>query len=318
MLTPTDVHHLVGFLTLVSKPDDVTVELGSVVYDAASSEGRDVDVTVTAHAATGAQVGYSGIEVKSHKRPLDSTHVEQLSCKMGDMPSLTERAIVSASGFSAPAIRKAAKHGVDLLELRPWNDTSRGFDHFRSTCVPSVQRYLQWDDDVAIHINPNSPVSREDHDTFRANPRIHFETPEPDHPADLQTLVENLREQATRELMKRWNPANIDPNQRKQAEVTAVVSNRPWIDAVTGRVPVNEIRFSGKVRWREEQVPTESHALFRYGESSPIAGACVFEMPGWGLCGLLLSQTDRNLRFVNIPISHRNITRIFRHQVAKG
>ena len=44
MLTPTDVHYLVGFLTLVSNPNDVAILLGDRVYDAAAEKERDVDV----------------------------------------------------------------------------------------------------------------------------------------------------------------------------------------------------------------------------------------------------------------------------------
>jgi hypothetical protein len=36
------------------------------------------------------------------------------------MPSITHRAIVSASGFTAPAKTKAAHHGIELYEIRAW------------------------------------------------------------------------------------------------------------------------------------------------------------------------------------------------------
>jgi hypothetical protein len=45
MLTPKDIHLLVGLLTLISRPNGVELELGSMVFDAAAEKERDVDVT---------------------------------------------------------------------------------------------------------------------------------------------------------------------------------------------------------------------------------------------------------------------------------
>jgi hypothetical protein len=47
MLTPTDVHYIVGFLSLAAGPDHVDIQLGDFVYDAATKTRRDVDVTIT-------------------------------------------------------------------------------------------------------------------------------------------------------------------------------------------------------------------------------------------------------------------------------
>ena len=40
--------------------------------------------------------------------------------KLNDMPSITHRAIVSSSGFSDRAKRKAEHHGIDLYTLEEW------------------------------------------------------------------------------------------------------------------------------------------------------------------------------------------------------
>ena len=131
MLTPTDIHYLVGLLSLSSGPDNVDVVLGDLVLDDAAAEARDVDVTITTKDSAGQISAYHGMEVKAHGRPLDTTHVEQLCAKFGDMPALTSHSIVSASGYTAPAKLKAERHGVALWSLRKWEDPSRGFDHVR-------------------------------------------------------------------------------------------------------------------------------------------------------------------------------------------
>jgi hypothetical protein len=43
VLTPIDVHYLVGFLSRVGQPEDVELELGAMVADEASESTRDVD-----------------------------------------------------------------------------------------------------------------------------------------------------------------------------------------------------------------------------------------------------------------------------------
>src|SRR5437868_8541062 len=128
MLTPTDVHLLAGLLTQASSPDNVRVELGSLIYDAAAEKARDVDVTV--EQAVGDIKTLKGLEVKKHGWPLDVTHVEQLALKLKDMPALTSRQIVSASGYTSPAIKKAAAHGMELFRLADWSD-KYSFEHAR-------------------------------------------------------------------------------------------------------------------------------------------------------------------------------------------
>src|SRR4051812_25194800 len=106
MLTATDVHLLVGFLTIASTPDSVEVELGSRIYDAAAGEKRDVDVTTVMRNGDGRAEAFAGIEVKNEERPLGVQEVEELGAKLRDMPELSRRAIVSASGYTRPPIRK--------------------------------------------------------------------------------------------------------------------------------------------------------------------------------------------------------------------
>lgn len=114
MLTPIDVHYLVGLLSLAARAEDVELELGDFVFDEASRSKRDLDVTITVRNADGSRSAYMGTEVKAHRRKLDSNIIDGLVQKLTDMPDVAHRAIVSASGFTRPAIRKASAHGVDL------------------------------------------------------------------------------------------------------------------------------------------------------------------------------------------------------------
>src|SRR6266700_21394 len=127
MLSATDVHLLVGLLTQASSAENVDVKLGNFIYDVASEKFRDVDITVTEPVARLEIL--KGIEVKKHKRPLDQSHVEQLAAKLNDMPSIKNRQIVSASGYTKEAIKKAAAHSVELLKLTDWDRDKYSFPH---------------------------------------------------------------------------------------------------------------------------------------------------------------------------------------------
>jgi hypothetical protein len=115
------VQYLVGLCCLRTNPDAVQVELGDLVLDDASGKKRDVDVTVTVRDEIGGWV-FKAFEVKDEKSPLDVTVVEQLCLKLNDMSSIAHRAIVSSSGFSDSAKRKAEHHGIDLYTLEEWTN----------------------------------------------------------------------------------------------------------------------------------------------------------------------------------------------------
>lgn len=115
------VQYLVGLCALRwdAEAVNVSVTLGKMVEDVASETVRDVDVTVTASTPDGVHA-FKGYEVKHWKGKLDVADVEALAAKFSDMPSVTHRAIVTTSGYTEPAIRKAAHHGVDLYVIGDW------------------------------------------------------------------------------------------------------------------------------------------------------------------------------------------------------
>lgn len=120
MMTHMLVQYLVGLCCLRGNPDAVQVDLGDLILDPAAGKERDVDVTVTFADDRGEAWAFKAFEVKDEKSPLDVTTVEQLYAKLNDMPSVTHRAIVSSSGFSDGARRKAEYHGVELYALERW------------------------------------------------------------------------------------------------------------------------------------------------------------------------------------------------------
>src|SRR6266545_8237276 len=119
MLSPMHLQYLVGLCCLRRDPTAVDVTIGDLVLDTAAGKARDVDVTVTI-TDDGRTSAFKAFEVKREGEPLDVVTVEQLCLKLRDMPSVTHRTIVSASGFTGGAIAKAEAHNVELFALKPW------------------------------------------------------------------------------------------------------------------------------------------------------------------------------------------------------
>ena len=113
------VQYLVGLCALKWDANAVDVTVGAKVKDEAAEKARDVDITVTVDTPEGLYA-FKGYEVKHEGSPLDVADVEGLTLKLNDMPSVTHRGIVSTSGFTDSAIKKAEAHGVDLYEIKEW------------------------------------------------------------------------------------------------------------------------------------------------------------------------------------------------------
>ena len=162
MLTHTDVHLLVGMLSLITNPEDVEVELGSRVLDEASGTKRDVDITVTARHPNGTVAAYAAIEVKDEAEPLGTPTVEQLIAKLRDMPSITRRSIVSSSGYAAPAKAKAAYHGVELLTLREWRKGERVYPFLSPNFAAAIEINLyRWLAPPDVVVATNTDIHRQ-------------------------------------------------------------------------------------------------------------------------------------------------------------
>jgi hypothetical protein len=144
MLTPMLVQYLVGLCCVRANPAAVDVTVGDLVLDEASKKRRDVDITVTVREDSADARAFKAYEVKRERQPLDVDTVEQLCAKLHDMPSVTHRAIVSASGFTDGAIAKAIAHDVELYVMQAWDSPlAEEFPEFKGVGPPS-EFLRQW------------------------------------------------------------------------------------------------------------------------------------------------------------------------------
>lgn len=315
MLTPTDVHVLTGLLTQASSPENVKVELGSLIYDSAAEKLRDVDVTVAE--AVGEIKGLKGLEVKKHTEPLDVTHVEQLALKLKDMPALTSRQIVSASGYTSAAIKKAAAHDVQLFRLTDW-DEKYSFEHARFNEMSSFcSRSLEY---VA---GPHLYVELESHgeEFAKADPSLIEVT---DHQGTRQAWDVTFREfqnnlivNTTNELQSRDEVSLLVPNVSKRIDISIGLSDEPHLRLGKLITKIKSARLQGIVRWKETPHPVQYKILVNEATDQPVIGCVLAELPNGNLVGITASNADRTIRFINVGVSARNLSVIRKMELGK-
>jgi Restriction endonuclease len=310
MLTPTDIHILVGLFTLVTSPDSVEIMLGDFVYDAKAEERRDVDVTVTYKDKNGLISTFKGIEVKKHTRPLDVAHVEQLCVKLNDMPEISHKAIVSASGYTQPARKKANAYSVNLYSLIPWSNTVEGLEHvqFAPNFViqqqvlswaspPSITFHLETlDTNQAIEINKDTPLCNV------AGDELDLKT--------IQHLSDRLSLSAVNQLVNNEEIKAASPEVEKEVRVLFDDLGNICADIDGSKIRLKQALVEGLVIWKEHNLSPEFKVLVSDGELKPYVGCAITEMLQGNLAGLTVSQVDRNINFINIPVSDRNRKKI--------
>jgi hypothetical protein len=308
VLTPTDVHYLVGFLSLAAGADNVEIELGDFVYDEATQTERDVDVTITTRDSDGSRTAFVGLEVKAHKRRLNSEHVEQLVQKLRDMPAITRRAIVSASGFTKPAIRKAEHHNADLYELKDW-DPATSYDYFKAETVPAARETYGWVGNMEVRINPDREHTSEERLVLSSDPEMYLEG-SPESKYNLKNWMHDMSKLAAKEAVSRAGAAPKEARQQVPASVTVQFTDKAFAMKNDGCVPITALRFTGVLERRFEQLPSVTKALYKLGSSQPMAGCAISDFGGeFGLIALIISNR-RTLELAHVSIADRNKRRI--------
>ena len=316
MLTPTDVHLLAGLLTQASSPDNVKVELGSLVYDAAAEKARDVDVTVAQ--AVGDIKTLKGLEVKKHSGPLDVTHIEQLALKLKDMPALTSRQIVSASGYTSPAIKKAAAHGLELFRLADWDD-KYSFEHARFNNMSSFcSRSLEY------VVGPHLHIALETHgdDFARVDPSLVEVTDERGERhhwgVTFPEFQKNLLVNTTNQLQSHEEVSILANETTKSVDISIELSDNPYVRLGELIAKIKSARLQGVVRWKETPHPVQYKVLVNEATDRPIIGCALGELPNGSLMGITASNTDRTIRLINVSVSARNLAVIREMQLGRG
>jgi|GEM_PF-6286987 len=273
-----------------------------MVHDEASEEARDVDITVFAKPGEEPDQILSGIEVKAHARKLDVTHVEQLCAKLLDMPSLRQKGIISASGYTAPAIRKAEKRGVSLFELKEWDAVSQPCRYFSvgmaemNCCAPD------WCATPRVIFQPVGDVAAEVVEAFSETSTLQFSS------GETGTVLDLVQIQAGKAFSGRYPFSDSVAANEYPLDLTINLTDLPMVRTAAGSFVCSSVPVIGQMFWRRTPQRTRFKTLHRLGEESPLSGACLFELPE-GILGGLIVADGRTLHVARIPPALRRDAR---------
>jgi hypothetical protein len=318
-LKPTDIHYLVGCLVQSDDGRDIEVELGDMVYDEAAEKERDVDITITRKNELGQLEVFHGLEVKDHSKPLGVNHIEQLCAKMTDMPLLTKKSIVSASGFSKAAKLKAQKHGVELLELVEWTDTREGFDFFKTPkemirFADTKSEWQHWEIKSSLDaiteqltaggIGPDPIIFSDDGSTF---PDVNcFSDFTKTIPYKFKAQWSNTpKGQAVHEAGLHQINININPDRTPYFYLNGI------------KMPITDITICGVINHTRIYHTGVFKLLRRVGEKIPLSGCGIFISEAGHLGGLSVSNIDKKHKMFAIPFEDRLKNRIFKEKLKK-
>jgi hypothetical protein len=330
-LAPMLVQYLVGLCCLKWDPDAIDVTIGDMVVDTAAGKERDVDVTVTVTESGSTTHAFKAYEVKREGAPLDVTEVEALCLKLMDMPSLTHRAIVSASDFTDGAQAKAAHHGVELFGLRPWTRPlqeqfpSLTMQGTAKECFPMSKTSLCWVGAryalVACDAKGNFTVQPEDRLLDRGG------EPHSRHP----TFAEYQQELLLRstEILFPLEPAatvfrtfpvpfsapeGVPPAGPAWPHTHTLDVSRDdvYVTTVNGICRLDFVTITGQLQWQRSVDRALYYVIERVPNGDAFAGALIStEMRDGHMTGLVFSPKTREVgvHFVRLAEKHRNAIR---------
>lgn len=294
MLSETDLHLVVGWLYAAHEGRQVPVVLGERVRDVTTGEDRDVDIVY----AMTEDLGLAGVEVKGEKRPLDTPLVEQICQKLTDMPSLARRCLVSASGFTQPALRKADAHGLECVRFVRGRLRRLGIVDLAHIQVLAVT-HTRWLDHT-VEISPAQQLSAERRERALANSLpLRYGSGATDAPGTRPRTMQELAD-----LVAQKVTGSVFPEAEGQFEQRVAIDDAPTIEIDGVVILLNEAIFRATVRLETTRCSLEDCGFLEMLDGTPFAAAVVIPTET-GLVGLYVSAGHQQVRLVHIPIAIR-------------
>ena len=289
MLTPVDVHHLVGLLSVPAGPENVEIVPGE----------RDVGVTITARDKEGKVTAFHGIEAQEHARPLDVADVEQLCASFKDMPGLTSHAIVSASGYTKPAIRKARHHSVVPWSFAPLDDPSNGIDQvrwFEFVGQPRVT-FRRVDRRESSFLDGNLPV------------RLH----DGSENASLRTVADWAAHVVASAVNRVIDGEEFQPRLSQFTDghvdtfgsVVVTFEQHLLFGPPEYSFAIDAAFVTGAIVCRTSTTKLDFRILVEDGDDVPFAGCGIAVLPKGNLVALSISNIAKTVNVLNVPLTDR-------------
>jgi hypothetical protein len=332
MLTPMLVQYLVGLCCLRHDPDAVDVTVGDYVLDVAAKKTRDVDITVTLNEGNGVVRAFKAYEVKRESDPLDVATVEQLCMKLRDMPAITHRTIVSASGFTSGATAKATAHDIQLLVLKPWTQpVSDHFPTFTDGGHPNeflqfTSNLLYWmDAQLSLHAPDGPPSFTYDNSKplFAADGSVHNGFPHLNAYRDALLFrscgILYSMEPAT--TIARTFPAEpMVGNTEFEASpawphthTLEVTEDQVYLKFDSGLALLRAVTISGRLQWQKRKRIPEFYLLEHIPTGEVFAGAAIADWgtPDGKMFAMIFSPESRatHIHTIRLLEKHKNAIR---------
>ncbi len=339
-IAPMLVQYLVGLCCLKWDPDAIDVTIGDMVLDTAAGKERDVDVTVTVAESGSTTHAFKAYEVKREGMPLNVTEVEALCLKLIDMPSITHRAIVSASDFTTGARAKAAHHGVELYALRPWTRPlqeqfpSLTMQGTAEECFPTTKLLLCWlEARYAL-------VARDAKGGFTVQPGDRLLDPSGKPHSKYPTFAEYQQELLLRstEILFPLEPAatvfrtfpvpfsapeGVTPAGPAWPHTHTLDVSRDDVHVTTanGTCRLDFVTITGQLQWQRSGDKAHYYVVERVPDGEAFAGALISTEAREGhMTCLVFSPKTREIgvQFVRLAEKHRNAIRKLKLDIPKS
>jgi hypothetical protein len=292
VFSDTDIHYISGFLYLASGGAIESATLGERIRDTASGTDRDVDIVIKRAGG----VAFIAAEVKDETRPLDITTVEQLCAKLTDMPTIETRAIISSSGYTAPARRKAATHGVSCLTLV--HAPLPPFPTVDLTQLPGITLVEgTWVDGPHVHLAPTVQLSEPERQAL-LGATVRYNNPE-----ELPCTVDELANRVARAVhLER----GAEQTGRAPVRILVQLTENPIVEILDRTIVITEALVTGETEFTERLIPFEATCYLADEQGHPFAASAIIMLNG-GLLGLTVTRDGRDLRAFSIPENVRDV-----------
>lgn len=296
MFTDTDIHYIVGFLYVVSRRQDIKVVLGEKVYDEASESKRDVDIVI----ASVSDTAIIGIEVKNEGRPLDVAVVEGICQKFADMPEIKSKSIVSSSGYTAPAYRKAAKHGVECLKI-----VRGAIPPFPTIDLSKLKEITierpTWIEGPQVVLLPNSKIPSKIMALIKPSTKVFY----PKATVIDITTVKELGDRIAAIANGMSNEWELQIGNNNINFYTKI-GDTPFIKIQGRKIEIDDARVVGNIQLMKETVSLEHSYYLEDSSKAPFAAVVLIETDNM-LIGLSVANSGQEFRTFIVPDSIRKI-----------
>jgi hypothetical protein len=303
MLTPNDIHLIIGILCKQTNPENVDVILGDMIYDIAAEKKRDIDVTISYKNIEGEQISFVGIEVKDHTRKLDTIQVEQLCIKFKDMPSIKKGGIVSASGYTRDAIKKAKYHSIDLYEFKDWDGLFHNLSFDKNYIQTEVKLSYKGQPQIDYIID----VTEAEKAAFTINSMVFDSSGNSiNHIKDIADLNRRFTNHLLNDLEIKEESSKLLDGQSFSFIRVIDILDTPNVSLLNRMVKIPKVRIRGTIECNFINSKPEFKVLVKKDDYSIGQVGCVIsEMSNGVLMGMTISTENQNLKLIVIPLPDR-------------